>query len=67
MCFVVLAFFVFVLWALSQKEDTRIGLFLTPIWFAILGLAYVLVRKNDWHRDRREAYAKKMRDELADR
>ncbi len=67
MCFVVLAFFAFVLWALSQKEDTLFGLFLTPIWFAVLGFAYSLLRKNEWHRVRREEFAKKVRDELAAR
>ncbi len=67
MCVAVLAFFTFVLWALSQKDDTLFGLLLTPVWFAVLGVAYALVRKNDWHRVRRESFAKKLRDEIAER
>ena len=41
----VLAFFVFILWALSQQADTATALIVTPIWFVILAGFYLLRRK----------------------
>lgn len=40
----VFAFFAFILWALAQKSDTAIALKVTPIWFALLGIAYLVIR-----------------------
>ncbi|MFA9441090.1 D-serine/D-alanine/glycine transporter [Uliginosibacterium sp. sgz301328] len=40
MCWVCLAFFVFVLALLALKEDTRLALFITPLWFIALALGY---------------------------
>ncbi|OCG09175.1 D-serine/D-alanine/glycine transporter [Gilliamella sp. wkB178] len=40
MCFVCLAFFVFVIVLLTFETDTRQALIATPIWFIILGISY---------------------------
>jgi len=44
MCWACLVFFVFVLGLLILREDTRIALFVTPVWFLILGLGYAFLR-----------------------
>jgi len=40
----VYAFFAFILWALAQKPDTAIALKVTPVWFALLGVAYLAIK-----------------------
>lgn len=42
----VFAFFAFILWALGQKPDTAIALKVTPIWFVLLGISYLMVRSR---------------------
>lgn len=44
MCWVCLAFFVFVLVLFTFKPDTRIALFVTPVWFIMLGIGYAFSR-----------------------
>ncbi|MBS0383254.1 MAG: D-serine/D-alanine/glycine transporter [Proteobacteria bacterium] len=44
MCWVCLAFFVFVLVLLSLEPDTLKALIATPVWFVILGLGYAWKR-----------------------
>ncbi len=44
MCWACLGFFVFVLSLLLLKDDTRIALFVTPLWFVVLGIGYAFVR-----------------------
>jgi len=46
MPYVVLAFFVFMLVALAQADDTRLALFVAPLWFLILGAAWHFNRKT---------------------
>lgn len=43
---VVLGFFAFMLVVLGLFEDTRGPLLLTPVWFVILGIAWMLVRRR---------------------
>lgn len=43
---VVLAFFVFVVVVLGFASDTRVALFVTPVWFILLLIAYQFVRKK---------------------
>ncbi|MEK5266609.1 MULTISPECIES: amino acid permease [Heyndrickxia] len=43
---VVLLFFVFVLVVLGIAKDTRVALFVTPVWFILLVIAYGLTRKK---------------------
>ncbi|TSD50246.1 D-serine/D-alanine/glycine transporter [Rhodococcus sp. KBS0724] len=56
MCWVVLAFFVFILWALTTKDDTLQALLVTPIWFVALGIAWAIIRRRPAHRARYEAF-----------
>lgn len=44
MCWVVLAFFAFVIWVLTQQPDTLKALVVTPIWFVILAIGWFAVR-----------------------
>ena len=49
MCCVVIAFFAFMIWALTQRADTLQALYLTPIWFVALGIAWTIVRRRPHH------------------
>lgn len=49
MCWVVLAFFAFVIWGLTQTADTLHALLVTPVWFAVLGVAWLVVRHRTSH------------------
>jgi D-serine/D-alanine/glycine transporter len=46
MPYVVLVFFVLMLVALAQAADTRMGLYVAPIWFVLLGIAWHFNRKT---------------------
>jgi D-serine/D-alanine/glycine transporter len=52
MVWVVFAFFAFLIWALTTQPDTLTALLVTPIWFAILGVAYAVVRRSPLHQAR---------------
>ncbi len=67
MPWVVLAFFGFVLWALTTQPDTRTALLLTPLWFAVLGAGYLVLRRNPGHAALRALHEAKVRQELEDR
>ncbi|GGG45285.1 D-serine/D-alanine/glycine transporter [Kocuria dechangensis] len=64
MPYVVLAFFGFVLWALTTQPDTLIALALTPLWFVVLGIGYLLLRRNPEHAAMRALHDAKVRQEL---
>ncbi len=51
MCWVVLAFFGFLIWALTQEEDTFKALLVMPCWFGALGVAWAIIRRRPRHRD----------------
>jgi D-serine/D-alanine/glycine transporter len=63
MVFVVLAFFLFILWALTTQPDTLIALLVTPIWFAILIVAWLFVRRSPHHLERHAAHIAYLRDD----
>jgi D-serine/D-alanine/glycine transporter len=46
MCYVLLAFFVFLIWALTQKTDTLQALLVTPVWFIGLGIVWLIMRRR---------------------
>ncbi|AZZ39055.1 amino acid permease [Acidipropionibacterium jensenii] len=46
MCWVVLAFFAFVLVLLTQQPDTLEALEMTPLWFILLGVCWLVVRRR---------------------
>ena len=52
MVYVVLAFFGFLLWALTTQADTLQALLVTPIWFALLGVVYAFLRRTPLHQAR---------------
>lgn len=52
MVWVVFAFFAFLLWALTTQPDTFTALMVTPAWFAVLGVAYAVVRRSPVHQAR---------------
>lgn len=55
MPYVVMAFFVFLLWAFTKDADTLTGLLATPIWFVVVGIGYLLLRNNPQHHKLRQA------------
>jgi len=63
MVYVVLAFFVFVLWALTTQPDTLTALLVTPIWFVVLFVAWLFVRRSPNHLARHEAHIAHLRDD----
>jgi len=63
MPYVVLAFFGFILWALTTQPDTLVALLVTPIWFIALGLGYLVVRRNPKHEALRLAHLGKVAQE----
>lgn len=44
--YVILAFFAFVLVSLALNEETRVALFVTPVWFMILGVIYKISKSR---------------------
>ena len=46
MCYVCLAFFVFVLALFWQEADTRLGMQVTPLWFLALAICYPFYKRN---------------------
>jgi D-serine/D-alanine/glycine transporter len=49
MCWVVMGFFAFLLWALTQQPDTLKALLVTPVWFGVLAVAWWVVRRRPEH------------------
>lgn len=43
---IVLAFFVFILVVLGLADDTRVALFVTPVWFILLSIAYGITKRK---------------------
>jgi D-serine/D-alanine/glycine transporter len=63
MPYVVLGFFAFVIWALTTQPDTLAALLFTPLWFVLLGVGYLFLRRNPDHAGLRFAHAVKVRRE----
>ncbi|WP_235732523.1 D-serine/D-alanine/glycine transporter [Mycolicibacterium septicum] len=49
MCYVVLAFFAFLIVAFALKEDTLQAELVTPVWFLVLGIAWLVLRRRPQH------------------
>ena len=56
MCWAVLAFFGFLIWAFTQRADTLQALLVTPVWFIVLAIAWSVVRKRPHHLEKEEAF-----------
>ncbi|WP_313812930.1 amino acid permease [Glutamicibacter sp.] len=63
MPYVVMAFFVFLLWAFTKDPDTLAGLIATPIWFALLAIGYLALRRNPAHAKARADHESRIADE----
>jgi D-serine/D-alanine/glycine transporter len=46
MCWAVLAFFAFVIWTLSTEAETAIALAWFPLWFVVLAIGWLFVRRR---------------------
>ncbi|MGV9803184.1 amino acid permease, partial [Mycobacterium sp. NPDC003449] len=66
MCYVVLAFFVFLVWAFTQKSDTLQALLVTPIWFIVLGVAWAVLRRRPGHLAREAAFRADLESQESD-
>jgi len=44
--YVILAFFAFVIITLALNNETRVALFVTPVWFIILGVIYKILKSK---------------------
>ena len=45
--YIILAFFAFILVVLALNEETRVALFVTPVWFAMLGIIYKVMKARE--------------------
>ena len=45
----VMAFFAFVVWALSTDSETAAGLVAVPVWLAVLWVSWFFVRRTESH------------------
>ncbi|MBP2644124.1 MAG: D-serine/D-alanine/glycine transporter [Firmicutes bacterium] len=44
--YIILAFFAFVIVVLALNEETRVALFVTPVWFIMLGVIYKILKSK---------------------
>ncbi|MEN6414883.1 MAG: amino acid permease [Veillonellales bacterium] len=44
--YIILAFFAFVIVTLALNEETRVALFVTPVWFIMLGVIYKILKSK---------------------
>ncbi|MEJ6489435.1 amino acid permease [Leucobacter sp. USCH14] len=63
MPYVVMAFFVFLLWAFTQDPETRAGLIATPVWFVVVGIGYAVLRRKPEHTRLRTEHAARVAEE----
>jgi len=56
MCYVVFAFFAFLIWAFTQRHDTLQALLVTPAWFIVLGVVWAVVRRRPTQMARAAAF-----------
>ena len=64
MVWLVFAFFAFVLWALTTQEDTLLALLVTPVWFLILGAAWLVLRRRPAHLARYATFKSELAQDL---
>jgi D-serine/D-alanine/glycine transporter len=66
MVWAVFAFFAFVLWALTTQPDTLVALLVTPVWFILLGAAWLVLRRRPAHVARYETFKSELAHDLDD-
>ena len=60
MCWAVLAFFVFVAWTLSTQADTAFALACFPLWFVLLALGWLIIRRRPGHAQQYDRFQAEM-------
>lgn len=60
MCWAVLAFFAFVIWALCTARETAIALAWFPLWFVVLAAGWLLVRRRPGRAERYRQFKAEM-------
>ncbi len=60
MCWLVLAFFAFVIWTLVTQRDTAIALAWFPSWFVVLAAGWLIVRRRPGHAERYRQFQAEM-------
>ena len=60
MCWVVLAFFAFVIWTLVTQRETATALAWFPLWFVVLAAGWLIVRRRPGRADRYRQFQAEM-------
>jgi D-serine/D-alanine/glycine transporter len=60
MCWVVLAFFGFVIWTLFNERETAIALAWFPLWFVVLATGWLIVRRRPGRAERYRQFQAEM-------
>lgn len=63
MPWVVFAFFAFLLVAFTGDSETLAGMIATPVWFALVAIGYLFLRRTPRHRAARQAHAEQVVEE----
>ncbi|HEY2504730.1 MAG TPA: amino acid permease [Mycobacterium sp.] len=60
MCWAILAFFVFVIWTLCTERETAIALAWFPLWFLVLAVGWLIVRRRSGRAERYRQFRAEM-------
>ncbi|OYN99441.1 D-serine/D-alanine/glycine transporter [Enemella evansiae] len=63
MPWIVFAFFGFLIWAFTGDPDTLAGLLATPVWFVLVTVGYLVVRRTPDHRAQRAEFRRQVAEE----
>ena len=66
MCWVILAFFVFVIWTLTTESETAIALAWFPLWFVVLAVGWLIVRRQPGRAEQYRLFQAEMNDPVED-
>ena len=65
MCWAVLAFFAFVIWTLSTEAETAIALAWFPLWFVVLAIGWLFVRRRLGRAEQYRMFQAEMNQQIA--
>jgi D-serine/D-alanine/glycine transporter len=60
MCWAILAFFAFVIWTLYTERETAIALAWFPLWFLVLAVGWLIVRRRPGRAERYRQFRAEM-------
>ena len=66
MCWVILAFFAFVIWTLVTERETAIALAWFPLWFVVLAAGWLIVRRRPGRAERYRQFQAEMNHVVAE-